>query len=118
MTFILTFGLTFLLVMAALLIFWKFGAPVYRLERHNIIQLLELVISGRATDSDWTVFEASPIHRDPLLRAIQERCLSIACEDHGGSHGFLFSPRGIEKLSEILRELRQQELLEKNSEQR
>lgn len=118
MTFILTFGLTFLLVTVALLIFWKFGAPVYRLERHNIIQLLELVVSGQATEADWAVFEAIPIHRDSLLREIQQRCLSIADGDHGGSHGFLFSPRAIDEFSEILKELRQQDFLEKSLEQK
>jgi len=47
MTFVMTLVLTFALVAIALLVFWKLGPPVYRLERRNLISLLELVVAGQ-----------------------------------------------------------------------
>ncbi len=52
MTFLLTLALTFLLIFATLLFFMVKGLPVYRVEKVNVIHLLELVISGQATESD------------------------------------------------------------------
>lgn len=109
MTFVLTLLLTFVFVVVALLGFWKLGPPVYHLERINIIALLELITSGRATESDWNVFCAHAIRHEPELEACQHRCLEIAEREYVGGPGYLFTRRGLDELEEILEELKARE---------
>jgi len=105
--FLLTLGLTFLLVFAALLFFLLRGPPIYRLERDNVIQLLELVVSGQASVNDWEVFVSYPIRHDLRLADIQERCMAVAESHYLGRGGRLFTAEGIEQLDKILAELKQ-----------
>ena len=111
MTFLLTLLFTFLLVSIALLVFWKLGPPVYRLERRNVIRLLEMVLDGSATDADWDVFTGVPIHYDPELADVQRRCIAIAEGDQGASKGRLFSSQGCEEIAAIVAELKAAEAL-------
>ena len=106
MTFILTLALTFGLVLVALLLFWKLGSPFYRVEKSNVIALLELVVSGEATVADWEVFAAYPIRHDPELAEIQARCLEIAELEYLGSRDALFTRSGLAQLAKLLEELR------------
>jgi hypothetical protein len=105
-TFLITVGMTFVLVLLALALFWKLGAPVYRVEKINIIRLLEMVVSDQASESDWHVFSAYTIRHDPALADIQQRCLAIADREWLGREGALVSPRGKLELSQILEELK------------
>jgi hypothetical protein len=106
MTFALTLLLTFFLVSGALLLFVKFGAPVYRVERSNVVKLLDLVISGEATEADWQVFAAYPIRNDPALGEVQRQCLAVAEGEYLGGQGMLFTHKGIAELKKILDELK------------
>lgn len=108
-TFLVTLLLTFVLVSVAVLLFWKLGPPVYRVERVNIIRLLELVLSGQATDTDWDVFETYPIRHDDELREVQRRCLAIAEREYNGVKPYLFTSAGLQQLQWILNELKQKE---------
>jgi len=47
-TFALTLGLTFIVILLAVCLFWRFRSPVYRVERANVIRLLELVLAEEA----------------------------------------------------------------------
>lgn len=105
MSYVLTLLLTLAVVLVTMWVFVKVGTPVYRLERENIVTLLQLLVSGRATEQDWDVFVAIPIRHDPLLRDIQERCLAIAQTEFVGGSGLLFSPQGITKLECLLKEI-------------
>ena len=51
-----------------------FRPPVYRLEKHNLIRLFELALSGQATDEDWEVFIHMPIRYDDELEDIRQQC--------------------------------------------
>lgn len=106
MTFLLTLLLTFCLVLLALVLFWKFGSPVYRVKRENIIALLELVVSGQATESDWEVFCAVPIRDDPDLARIQQKCMEIAAREYLGGRGMLFTQAGTEEFYRLLESLK------------
>lgn len=106
MTFLLTLLLTFCLVMLALVLFWKFGSPVYRVKRENIVALLELVVSGQATESDWEVFCAVPVRHDPDLARIQKMCMAIAEREYLGGQGMLFTRAGTEELFLLLQSLK------------
>jgi len=106
MVFAMTVLLTFCLVLLAVFLFWKLGSPVYRVEKVNVIRLLELVVAGQATESDWHVFSAYTIHHDVELADIQQRCLDIAEREFVGGKGKLFTPAGQREIAEILQELK------------
>lgn len=105
-TLILTV-LIFSLVLGALL--WV-RTPRYRIERHNVISLLEMVLMGQATENDWQVFAAVPLRHDAVLNSIQERCLEIEEREYiGGETAYLFSQKGLDDLRSILKELKELE---------
>lgn len=84
----------------------KSARPTYRINRENVINLLDDVLEGRAKTKDWLVFTAIPIRYDASLEAIRISCLDIE-ERHllGDASRFLFDRHGLEKLQEIKREL-------------
>lgn len=106
MVFAMTVLLTFCLVLLAVFLFWKLGSPFYRVEKVNVIRLLELVVAGEATESDWHVFSAYTIRHDMELADIQQRCLDIADREFVGGRGNLFTPAGQREIAAILKDLK------------
>jgi len=105
MNFLLTFGLTFLLILLAFVLFIKFSPPVYRLEKKNILTLLTLVVEGQATENDWEVFLGLPIRHNDQLEAIRLLCCDISEREYIGGSGYLLTKKGIEEVKQILTEL-------------
>ena len=106
MNFIPTLLLTLLLITVALWVFMRIGLPVYRVERSNVVRLLDLVIAGRATASDWDVFIGMPIRHDPELDAVRKRCSEVAERELlGGDGEQLFTRQGIAELQKIRDEI-------------
>jgi hypothetical protein len=96
------------LVLGALWLFIRVGSPVYRIERDNVIALLELVIAGEATENDWQVFVSVPVRHNKELTDIQKRCVELAKIEYiGGPGNKLFSARGISELEKLLAEIKQ-----------
>lgn len=89
------------------LLFWA-RTPRYRIERSNVIALLELVLKGEATENDWRVFASVPLGHDPELDRVRNRCLDIEEREYLGARppGFLFREQGLEELQELLDQLR------------
>ena len=111
MTFVLTLLLTFILVSLAMWVFLRLGAPVYRLDKNNVITLLELVLAGNATENDWHVFMGIPLRHCELLQAIQQRCSDLGETEYvGESSATLFTDKGTQALKLILEELKHQDL--------
>lgn len=106
MVFMMTVLLTFCLVLLAVFLFWKLGSPVYRVEKVNVMKLLDLVVAGKATESDWHVFSAYTIRHDLELADVQQRCLEIADREFVGGKGKLFTPKGQAEIACILEELK------------
>jgi hypothetical protein len=114
---LITLTLTILIFFAVLVVLVWVRTPRYRIERANVIALLELVVAGRATENDWRVFAAVPLRHDLQLDEIRERCLDIEEREYVG-HGhsrFLFSQQGLRELQEILELLKQDQLDVKRS---
>ena len=105
-TFFLT--LLFVIVTIGLLLWVK--TPYYRIEAGNVIALLELVVTGQATDSDWSVFTGMPIANNAYLESIRQRCLDIEEREYRGDlfAPYLFSRAGIEELRLLLQEVSQE----------
>ncbi len=108
--FLLVASLTFIFIVVVLLVFIKVGTPVYRVERVNVIALLQLVVDGEATEADWDVFIGVPIRHDPELEKLQKRCREIAEVHYLGGSGRLFTAEGLAQLRQILTELKAIEL--------
>jgi hypothetical protein len=114
MDFIITVGLTFALILVALLIFRYVGLPVYRIEAINIKRLLESVLDETATESDWDVFIGMPIHHDPKLDDIRIQCAMLALTEMSLRQGLvIFSDRGRVQIKEHLQILNRQILQQK-----
>jgi hypothetical protein len=111
MNFVLTLLLTFLLVSIAMWVFVRLGAPVYRPDENNVITLLELVLSGNATENDWHVFMGIPLRHCELLQAVQQRCSELGETEYVGEcSATLFTEKGTQALKLILEELKHQDL--------
>ncbi|MEZ0122297.1 MAG: hypothetical protein AB9Q22_09455 [Candidatus Reddybacter sp.] len=113
MNFVLTLLLTFMVVSIALWIFLHIGTPVYRLDKNNVITLLELVLAGNATENDWHVFIGIPLRHNEFLQAIQQRCSDLSETEYvGESSATLFTEKGTQALQLILEELKHEDLNE------
>lgn len=115
-TFLTTFVLSLVVVGLALWGFIKLGSPVYRVERVNVIALLELIQARRATATDWEVFMAVPIRHCPELADIQIRCAEIAEREYLGQDKRLFTERGLQELTDVLADLKALDEREDNAE--
>lgn len=82
-------------------------SPAYRIDRSNVIELLQMAVDGRASENDWSVFVSIPLRHDPYLEEIRQRCMDIEERTYMGKRrsGALFSESGLEELREILAEL-------------
>lgn len=100
------FSLLFVLLAIGILLWVK--TPYYRLEACNVISLLEMVVNGQASDSDWHVFCSVPIANNAHLEAIRQQCLDIDEREYRGDlrAPYLFSRQGIDELRGILIDLK------------
>lgn len=109
-----TLVLTILIFVTVLVVLMWVRTPRYRIQRHNVITLLELVLSGQASENDWRVFEALPLRHNPELDEIRNRCMEIEEREYigPGRSGFLFSQQGLDELRELLQSLQEKEMEE------
>lgn len=81
--------------------------PTYRIDRSNVIELLQMVVDGRASENDWRVFVSIPLRHDLYLEQIRQQCMDIEERTYMGRRrsGALFSESGLEELRALLAEL-------------
>ena len=109
MDFIITVGLSFALILVALLVFRYVGLPVYRIEAINIKTLLESVLNQTATEADWDVFIGMPIRHNPELDDIRVECAMLAITEMTVQRGVvIFSDTGRAQLEQQLHILNKQ----------
>ena len=102
-----TIVLSVLVFAVVLGIFSWVRAPIYRIDRSNVIELLQMAVDGRASENDWRVFVSIPLRHDPYLEQIRQECMDIEERTYMGKRrsGALFSESGIEELRALLAEL-------------
>lgn len=111
MDYLATLALSVLVVGAVLAVLVRVRTPRYRLDRDNVLTLLDMVLEGRATENDWNVFVGIPIRHDPELEALRLRCLEIERREfigrgQGPSPGrHLFSREGLRRIEALRQEL-------------
>lgn len=104
---VITVAATFIFVVVAVVVLAMVKTPYYQLDGKRVKLLLELVLSGQATDNDWAVFTSVPLRHDELLESIRLECLQI--EEHYYSETlnkpYLFTDEGLEQLRHQLNRL-------------
>lgn len=102
-----TILLSVLVFAAVLSMFFWVRSPTYRIDRGNVIELLQMVVDGRASENDWRVFVSIPLRHDPYLEEIRQQCIDIEERTYMGKRrsGALFSESGLEELRALLAEL-------------
>lgn len=103
--FILTLGLTVVLVVLVLWGFMRLGTPTYRINDSNVESLINMVLDGTATESDWDVFIGYPIRYDERLEKIRLKCCEITENEYHPHGEYLFTKRGLQQLKWVLAEL-------------
>ncbi len=116
MEFLAVFAVTLCMTVGLCLALLYGKAPTYRPNRQEILNLLEAVITQRASVDQWTLFLALPITHDPDLESIRVSCIELDEGSHSASaaqqglNGAIYDRAGRERLQEIF--LRLQKLIE------
>jgi hypothetical protein len=73
-----------------------------------MVKVLEMVLTGQATDNDWQMTFGMIIRHSPDLEAIRLVCIAIEDEYYIGNQRppYLFSSDGLQKLDRILQEIK------------
>jgi hypothetical protein len=82
--------------------------PYYRVDIDRIIHLLEMVLTGQATDNDWQMTVGMTIRHQPELEALRQKCLEIEEKYYIGDAKppYLFSAKGLAELEKLLLKLK------------
>lgn len=78
--------------------------PHYRMEKRDVIALLQKVLVGQASENDWAIFLSSSFRHSPQLERIRDECAAIDEREYHGQTpaGFLFTDKGLEELKLVL----------------
>lgn len=107
MVIITTIILTIAIISLLFFLFYRLKTPYYRVDKVRMAYVLEMVLTGQATDNDWNITFGMVIRHSPELEKIRLRCVDIEEECYIG-HGkppYLFSKSGLEQLQIVLRDL-------------
>ncbi len=104
---ILLFTLTLATFIGVVWILMWVKTPHYQMQREDIIRLLQLVLSGHASENDWAIFLSSSFRHSPELETVKARCVVIDETEYltHANKGFLFTRKGLKALREVLLEL-------------
>lgn len=105
-SFIVTVLLSFVILVIALVLFRYGGVPVYQVRAVNVQAILELAISGQATQSDWDVFIGIPIRQDAELDQIRYECAMLTDDITERQGKLVFSQSSRQKLTELLEQVK------------
>jgi len=96
---------TFVIVVGVLL--WV-KTPHYLMQKVDVIQLLEKVLVGQASENEWAIFLSSSFRHAPELETVRDACINIDETEYLGytRDGFLFSERGLLHIKQLLDQLR------------
>ncbi len=105
--FFITLLLCVVILGGILLLLINLKTPHYRVSEKEFVRLLTLVVSGQATENDWSVVMDMPIRNSEYLEGLRQRCLVTAESTELASphRGYLFNKEGIEQFNQILDEL-------------
>jgi hypothetical protein len=108
MTIALTFIFSALILLLLFLVLAKIKTPYYRIDHQQMIHVLEMVLTGQATDNNWQMTFGMVIRHSPELEVVRQQCIDIEETHYIGrqSSSYLFSEQGLAQLREVLVELK------------
>ncbi len=103
-----TLGLTLFIICILLLIFRWVKTPYYRVDAKRMIHVLEMALTGQATENDWHMTFGMTIRHSPELEGVRQQCLVIEEKHFIGSQKppYLFTRLGLDELQEVLKNLK------------
>ncbi len=112
MTALLTIFLTLVIVALLFALFVWVKRPYYRVDRQQMIKVLEMALTGQATENNWQmVFGMTIRHSDELEDIRQQACAieesyALHSSSRVAKSGYLFSAKGLAELEELLQILK------------
>lgn len=81
--------------------------PRYQMTKADLIQLLQKVLVGQASENDWAIFLSSSFRHCPELEPFRDACAAIDEKEYLGHTraGFLLSETGLAQVRWILDKL-------------
>jgi len=112
MTIVLTLLFSVLILCVLFVVLAKIKTPYYRINRQQMIHVIEMVLTGQATDNNWQMTFGMIIRHSPELEVVRQRCLDIEEAHFIGNHTspYLFSEQGLSQLRDVLAELKSLQL--------
>ncbi len=106
-----TLGLTLFIICILLLIFKWVKTPYYRVDAKRMIRVLEMVLTGQATENDWHMTFGMTIRHSPVLEDVRQQCIIIEEEHFIGNQKppYLFTRLGLDALQDVLNSLKESE---------
>ncbi|MGH1485350.1 MAG: hypothetical protein ACRBCI_03965 [Cellvibrionaceae bacterium] len=82
--------------------------PYYRVDTERMIHVLEMVLTGQATENDWNMTFGMVIRHQPDLEEVRQTCVLIEEKYYSGNTKppYLFSPKGLAELESVLQQLK------------
>jgi hypothetical protein len=111
-TVVLSVGIICLL----LAVFVWVKTPYYRVDRDKMLKVLEMILTGQATDNDWHTTFGMTIRHSAELEDIRQQCIEIEDDYFVGesTSAYLFSGEGLKALKIIRDDLYKTQQLEIN----
>ncbi len=108
MTTLITLLFTLFIVCALFYLFVRLKTPYYRVDKQRMVRILEMVLTGQATDNDWQMTFSMTIRHSPVLESIRLECVDIEEQYYIGDQRppYLFSHDGLTELKKILHKLK------------
>lgn len=78
--------------------------PRYQMTKADLVQLLQKVLVGQASENDWAIFLSSSFRHCPELEPFRDACAAIDEKEYLGHTraGFLLSETGLAQVRWIL----------------
>lgn len=101
-----------LLFSLGLVLALSFGrAPTYRPSRDQVVGLLQALLDGTASASQWDLFIGMPIQHDEVLESVRVECVTLhegldgSAPAREGLDGYIYDRAGRERIARILEDL-------------
>lgn len=113
MATMMTVFLSLLIVALLFALFFWVKTPFYRVDKARMVQVLEMVLTGQATENDWRIVFDITIRHDSNLEAFRQQALEIE-EKHfiglsasSARSDYLFSQQGLVELETLLQNVKE-----------
>ena len=109
---LITVLLTLLVAGVLLGVFRWVKTPYYRVTPERMIHVLEMVLTGQATENDWQITFGMTIRHNQELELLRQKCIEIEEKYYidSSNSAYLFSSDGLIQLKAILKTLKNNDL--------